>query len=517
MQIPGALLASLIGLFCAWVSPPEPQARVTAVLAEVDREAAKPLWPGFEPASIPLEIFDGGRTWLVRHPRPPAEFVAVAGAAGLRVFEGRHATMRANTAVEIDGVLTATASLEASETTSRALAALLLHEAFHVFQARRHPKWGGNEAELFVYPFEDAEALAFRRIESRSLTLAIEAGNARRRSAWASRAAAARRSRFSRLSAGSSGYERGTESKEGLARYIQARAAGESGSPFPDTEFPPDKVRDRAYASGSAMALLLDRLDPRWKEALERRDEPLDEILARAAAGTAPASLPAQEEAEMRRRAASDVAAWSASRASLREQFFATPGWRLVIESASPLLLQGFDPLNVERLSADSILHTRFVKLGNAEGAVEILDRRCLTEAAGKHPLFDGVRRATVAGFPGEPPVDDSGDTVRIAVPGVTLAFRNATVSRSGNKITVAVGPAGSAAPRSGRSGGKGGDLGEFFWMTLPQKSRSGHWQSRSFSRSRVMSRRRPAVSRTSSSLRSARRRQRSRPNSPTS
>jgi hypothetical protein len=442
------LLASLIALLCAWVSPQEQKVLVTAVLAEFDREAAKPLWPGFEPASVSLEIFDGRRTWLVRHPRPPAEFVPVPGAGGLRVFEGRHASMRANTAVEVDGVLTATASLERSETDVRTLAALLLHEAFHVFQARRHPKWGGNEGELFVYPVEDAEALALRRIESRALTLAIDAGDARRRSAWASRAVEARRSRFSRLSTGSSGYERGTESKEGLARYIQARAAGELGSPFPDAEFPPDKVRDRAYASGSAMALLLDRLDPRWKEALERRDEPLDEILARAVAGTAAATLPAQEEAELRLRAASDVGAWSASRAALREQFLATPGWKLVIESASPLFPQGFDPLNVERLSSDSILHTRFVKLGNAEGAVEILDKRCLTEAAGRHPLFGGVRRATVTGFPGEPRVDTSGGTVRIAVPGVTLAFRNATVSRSGNTVTVVVEAASSAPPR---------------------------------------------------------------------
>ncbi|HEY6050920.1 MAG TPA: hypothetical protein VIZ58_06700, partial [Thermoanaerobaculia bacterium] len=216
----------------------------------------------------------------------------------------------------------------------------------------------------------------------------------------------------------------------------------------PAAEFPPDKVRDRAYASGSAMALLLDRLDPRWKESLEARDEPVDEILARAVAGIAPAGLPPGEEEEIRRRAAADVAGWSASRVVLREEFLATPGWKLVIESSSPLLSQGFDPLNVERLSSDSILHTRFIKLGNDAGSVEVLDRRCLTEAAGKHPLFGGVRRATVAGLAEEPPVDTSDGGVRITVPGVTLAFRNATVSRSGNTLTVVAGTAGSAAPR---------------------------------------------------------------------
>jgi hypothetical protein len=444
------ILASLIGLLCAWAPAPpgEPQARVPAVVAEYDRQAVKPLWPGFEPATIPLEIFDGGRTWLVRHPHPPAEFVPAAGSSDLRFVEGRHATMRANTSVEIGGVLTATASFEGSAKSPRALAALLLHEAFHVFQARRHPKWEGNEVELFVYPVEDAEALALRRVESRCLRRALDPGDDRRRAGWAARAVEARRARFSRLTPGASGYERATELKEGLARYIQARGGGETGSPIPESEFPPDKVRDRAYASGSAMALVLDRLGPRWKEALELRDEPLDEILGRAVSRVAPAALPAEEEAEIRRRAAADVAAWTASRASLREHFVATPGWKIVIEAAPPLFAQGFDPLNVDRLSPDSILHTRFVKLGNADGSVEVLDKHCVTEGAGKHPLFGGVRRATVAGFSEEPAVESAEGGVRITAPGVTLAFRNATASRSGNTVTVVVGSAGAAPAR---------------------------------------------------------------------
>jgi len=422
--------------------------RVPAVIAEYDREAGKPIWPGFEPASIPLEIFDGGRTWLVRHPHPPGEFLPVPGSADLRVFEGRHESMRANTAAKIDGVMTATASFDGSAKNPRALAALMLHEAFHVFQAKRHPKWEGNEAELFVYPVEDAEALALRRIESRSLTLALTAGEGGLRSSWASRAIAARRARFARIPAGSAGYERGTELKEGLARYVQARAGGETGSPFPDAEFPPDKVRDRAYASGSAMALLLDRLDPTWKETLEKRDEPLDEILGRATAGTAPAALPVGDEEEIHRRAAADVAAWVASRATLRERFLATPGWKVVVEGPSPLFAQGFDPLNVERLSSDTVLHTRFVKLGNTDGSMEVLDHQSLTEGAGKHPLFGGVRRVTVAGLSQEPAVDSSDGSVRMTVPGVTLAFRNASVSRAGSTVTILLAPSPSTTPR---------------------------------------------------------------------
>ena len=414
-------------------------ARVPAVIAEYDREAARPLWPGFHPSSIPLEIFDGGRTWLVRHPNPPAEFAPAGGRADLRVYEGRHASVVANTAEKIGGVLTALASFEGSTRPNRALAALLLHEAFHVFQAQRHPKWEGNEVELFVYPVDDGEALTLRRIESRALSLALEAPSSSACSHWASRAVEARRSRFTRLPEGSSGYERGTELKEGLARYIQEKAVGGTGTPIPDHEFPPDKVRDRAYGSGSAMALLLDRLDPRWKEALEARDEPLDQVLARAVANVPPAALARGAEEEIRRRAAADVAAWSASRTALREQFVATPGWKLVVESAAPLFPAGFDPLNVERLSAKDVLHTRFLKLANDRGSIQVLDRRCLTEGAGTHPLFEGVRRVTVTGLAEEPRTETTDELTRIAISGVTLSFRNGTISRSGNTVTVVV------------------------------------------------------------------------------
>ena len=58
--------------------------------------------------------------------------------------------------------------------------------------------------------------------------------------------------------------------------------------------------------------------------------------------------------------------------------------------------------------------------------------------------------RATVAGFAEEPPADTAGGGVRITVPGVTLAFGNATVSRSGKTLTVVVAtekPATEATP----------------------------------------------------------------------
>jgi hypothetical protein len=419
-------------------APTPPIPRVLAVLKELDRISARPLWPGFEPRKIPVAIFDGGRTWLARHPSPPEEFRPWPGDRNVRVFEGRHASLRANTAIGLGGVGTATASFEGHSEGTRRLAGLLVHETFHVFQARRHPKWGGNEVEQLIYPSDDPEALALRRLESLALNRALSARDRSSAAAWAARALAERQARFARLPESAAAYERGTEMKEGLAQYVETKAAGEDGPTIAETEFPPEAVRLRSYASGNAIGRLLDRLDPAWKRRLEEKDDvALDELLRLAAGRASPATFSGAEESEARARASVDVSAMRDRLGALRHEFLEAGGWSLVLETADPLFPQGFDPWNVERLSASEVLHTRWVKLGNASGSVEVLDRRCLTEGAGKHPLFEGVRRATITGLPAEPRVDETNGVVKISADGLTLEFRGGRVTRSGQTVTV--------------------------------------------------------------------------------
>jgi hypothetical protein len=76
------------------------------------------------------------------------------------------------------------------------------------------------------------------------------------------------------------------------------------------------------------------------------------------------------------------------------------------------------------------VLHTRWLRLGNAAGFFEAFEQGCLTESAGRHPLFSGIRRATVTGLEGEPRVDESNGRVRIDAKGLTLEFRGATAVR---------------------------------------------------------------------------------------
>ncbi|HET9300779.1 MAG TPA: hypothetical protein VFO11_12600, partial [Candidatus Polarisedimenticolaceae bacterium] len=107
---------------------------VLDVLQEFDRLGAQPLWPGFQPRTVAVEVYDGTRTYLAHHPKPPEGFQPVPGQAGTFVFEGRHDTVRANTGTEVNGVPTATADLSKGIKSKSAAAALLVHEAFHVYQ-----------------------------------------------------------------------------------------------------------------------------------------------------------------------------------------------------------------------------------------------------------------------------------------------------------------------------------------------------------------------------------------------
>ncbi len=420
-------------------------ADVYAVVEEIDRVAARAaLWPGFDPRRVPLAIFNGDATFLFRHPNPPPEFVSLSSRRGVYAFAGRHESVTANASAPLGGVLVATAMLTPDRRrTPREQAALVIHETFHVFQSERHPDWTANELELFVYPFEDADALALRRLETLALVRAETAPAKRAAACWAAAALRLRAERFARMPAGSAAYERGTELNEGLASYVEALAAGRSSrSGLSPDDFAAGEVRQRAYATGRALALLLDRFDPGWKQRLEGGDKrPLDETLG--------ATLPARGGARCEiappglqgasERARRDVGELAAKREALRRDFLAQPGWRLelVAGDGAPLFPQGFDPLNVVRVGAREVLHTRYLKLGGGAGVIELINRRSLTEGAGEHPLFNGLRRLIVTGLAAEPAVAESGGKTTITAENLKAEFKNAEVTRSGQTLLV--------------------------------------------------------------------------------
>ncbi len=404
------------------------------------------FWPGYDPLAVPLAIFDGTSTFLFRHPTPPEGFVE---RADLHVFEGRHASVVANSSVQIGGVSTATVMLESlpPEGTLSEWAAVVIHEGFHVFQGTTARRWGANEADLFVYPVDDAELLLLRRLETEALRRAFAAQEGDVAAGWAQRALDLRHERFGRMEPVFQAYERGIETHEGTATYVEYNATGRTEPPFPAGGFDAEDVRSRAYTTGVAWALLLDRFDTDWRDGFDSDESrylytELAEAILVIKETTQDCVFTASERAEVARVAREDVERVLALRGERRDQFESQPGWTIVVQAddTSPLWPRGFDPLNVHRVDG-GILHTRFLKLGNDSGALEVMGGTALTEAAGPHPLFNGVRRLILAGLEAEPQIDVDGEHVRINLSGFSADFTGASVQRSDRQITVGLGP----------------------------------------------------------------------------
>lgn len=447
------LLFLLVLTGCAARAPnvtPEaaPGARALALETAVRRVIADtgPLWPGFNPLEIPLAVYDGRGSWLFRHPSPPPGFGQSGDLpmSGVVRYAGRHPAITANSSAEIGGVMTATVVLPDGAAPNAPLA---IHEAFHVFQRARHPSWAANEADLFTYPSDRDGLLMLRRLESAALRRGVQSHDDGRAACWARTAIELRRERFAMLDSAAISYERGTELNEGLATYVEHRARGGNAIPMPAAEFGAGEVRQRAYASGASIALLLDRLAPGWQPAFDADDTQSLDGLLRATVGDGEAcAFTVDERATARATAEADQRALVAARAARLATFRARDGWRVVVESAESLLWpQGFDPLNVERITPTAVVHARFLKLGNERGGLEMLDAagidlEALTEGAGPHPLWNGVRRVEIAGIGSEPVVRTVGDSVQVIAAGVTLGLSRATVVRDGRVVVVRVG-----------------------------------------------------------------------------
>jgi hypothetical protein len=438
------------GLLLAWGPPLAAQGSGIAAAVELEVEriaAAQVLWPGFDPLSVPLAVYDGQQTWLFRHPKPPAPFAGPVASA--RVADGRFPAVTSNSSADIGGVMTATLLADGprGQRPPAELAAVALHETFHVFQRTHHRGWSGNEGDLLVYPVTNPDLLAARRLESAALERALantEVGGA---ACWARVALTYRRERFAVMDSAFVAYERLTELNEGLAAYVQLRVSGGAVT-IPPSEFLPEAGWLRAYTIGPALAVLLDRLSPGWQQALETDDSrSLDGLLAAVLdAPGAPASASCAftpvEVGAAKRTARFDAGQVSVGWGQRQRAFETKEGWRVVIQSArgQPLWPQGFDPLNVDRVDG-ALIHTRFLKLGNDAGQLTAIDEggadvEARTEGIGPHPIFNGVSWVEVV-LSVRPAVSRTGGTLTIKGPGFTAEFRDATLDESGRQILV--------------------------------------------------------------------------------
>ena len=147
-----------------------------AISETFEMAASEVAWPGFEPTRVPLILYDDANTYMIRHPAPPPEFKKMRGTDDVWVADSVFAGLRANTDADFAGARSAVAGLVSDDPLE--MAALLVHEAFHVYQTGTHPTWTANEVDLFTYPIRSARLLQLRRLEGGALRRAVTAPSA---------------------------------------------------------------------------------------------------------------------------------------------------------------------------------------------------------------------------------------------------------------------------------------------------------------------------------------------------
>ena len=437
--------------------PPSASRDVFAFVRALDEAAARGVWPGFSPAGIPVALYDGEHTILLRHPSPPPEFSPMPGRPGVLVVKGRHPGVTGNSTREIGGVRTATVIATPAQTVDRTMLAVV-EEVFHVFWLARHPSFRPNELARYVYPLDDANNLRALLAEDEALARALEAQRIDDAAGWVAAALGIRRERVTRLAEDVRVYETSLEMMEGTANYAARVSVGEPASRTVErlrSTRPAEDVRWRFYDTGAALCLLLDRLSAGWQERSDRQPaltvvDLMDEALrGRDAAADAFSSA---DTAGFQARAAAGIADLGVRRQRLLVELRERQGGRVVIEvmpGAEPFRVQRFDPINLMVLDAGAIAHANYLSLSVPQGGVELTNPGfvrgslggtvSVTEAAGRHPLSDGIRRLTIAGIQGAPKVGGAEGTVSVEAPGLRLILPGAEAHIEGALIRIVV------------------------------------------------------------------------------
>jgi hypothetical protein len=414
------------------------------IIEEVKSISQQFLWPGFNPLSYPLVIYDGENTYLFNHPNPPKEFMPVEGLDKVWKCVGQFGTIPGNTVIKISDTPTAAILMETMKDLNKSeIAAVAIHEIFHVFQMSTYPEWWKvNELEFFTYPFENIEILTLKKLETEAFRRAIQSKDEMNALRWSKAALGIRRERFEKMKEGSILYECGIELLEGTAHYIQYQIADKHlHTNIKEEGYLPEDVRLRGYALGNALCLLLDHFKPSWKEEIKKGEQTiLHELLENELLGMEeePYEFSKQEKEDIFKKAQMEVEELISEKKRIKNEFLSQPGWQIIISTVNePLWPKGFDPMNLQLITDSAILHKRWLKLCNNQGCIEIINHKSITEPMGDHPLFQGVKKVTVAGLDKEPAIEKVDDKLSLKMEGINLQFEDAEMQKTENCLII--------------------------------------------------------------------------------
>ncbi len=490
--------------------------------------AQNPIWPGWDASSTPLLLYiPGEQDVLINHPHPPQGFVAYNGPIrfpGWQVLIRNGPTLIAsdgqNTALEVEGVptlavadtlsnlrnqvagmLTDTRPVDQKLQSLRALSlatdpygqlAMVVHEAFHVFQGKQAPDKGADEMALLHYPVLSVQNNVGFALEGLALADALHAKNDAEFRHAALRWLAVRKDRRAALPAEAVEYEDGTEYNEGLATYTQYRLYQvlEGRQPGPamawvqgfagytdlsaqredliatmiqnmkgevvvnNDPYGPAPLRMRLYYSGMAEGVLLDRLSPGWKsrifapdtsltaiaeEALKPSPSELDQALREFKAGPAyDALVQGKTKLAQEGKGRAEAAA---------QEIESGTGIALIVDYSqlgSNKLGMGFTPFGITAVDENRTIFAQApvkVIFGSAGELTQNLAQPLLRDTGKKLIRFrmpSNATRADVEKALGSSPSNGGAITgLNVELPGATLKAAKAQIRWQGNDLII--------------------------------------------------------------------------------
>ena len=428
------------------------------------------IWPGFRPDTIPTlyVIAHRGKVLVQWRHDWPAGFAAIAGRPDVGVAGSGMVSLPSGRFISF-------MSVDSSMSPGLVLGTSI-HEAFHSFERsvmadnRTFGSWE-NAMLVGTYPIFDVENEAAFALEGKKLRQALEAPTVELARRGALEFLAWREARQRVLDSEFTEFEKKAELNEGLAQYALIRGLHELArleggawvsaarheavveSALLDSllSLSQRSVRRRFYATGSAIALLLDRLDgQRWKERLLRENLNLQETLAVVTgydgARVSGTFAPGDPLSRLTREAERSVARLKAVRTAQADSIGRAGEIRIAIDprplGAGGLQWCGFDPQNTLQTGDGRTLHMRFLNVCAGSAVKGELNQPVVQDDSTGVITFavdSGSLKLTGRGQPlslaESPPVE----VVELVAEGNTMRVeaRRARVTRRGSTLTL--------------------------------------------------------------------------------
>jgi hypothetical protein len=452
---------------------PDTVQRVLDLHALIERLGANvgPLiWPGFRPDTIPTlyVVARRGKVLVQWRHDWPAGFAAIDGRTDVGVAGS-------GTVALPSGKFIAFMSVDSSMSPGLVLGTSI-HEAFHSYERsvmQQGRMFGGWENAMLVgtYPVFDVENEAAFALEGKTLRRALEAPTTDAARRFAREFLALREGRQRVLDSEFTEFEKMAEMNEGLAQYALIRglrevarleggmweaaaryeAAVESALLDSLLALSRRSVRRRFYATGSAIALLLDRLaEPTWKDRVVRDNLNLQETLALVTGydGTGESGLPSRDQASAGIRAEAEraVTRLRTARTVQADSIIRASGLRLIVDPRplGPGVLQwcGFDPQNTLQTGDGRTIHMRFLQVcagGMAKGDFNRAAVQDDTTSMITLGVDSATLRMTTQGQPIVLADGESAEATGFVLDGtdVHVEAKRARVTRTGASLTV--------------------------------------------------------------------------------